>query len=780
MKLKTNLLIIFLLSSWFLVAQQSKRDSLKEVVKTHVEDTNKVNALRLLAVDYMNANPDSAIIIANQCLSLASKLSVSQNKSISNVGKKIAARVTGNIGSCYERKSEFDRALEYDNKALKMAEKIGDKLIQANNLGNIGIIYFKQGNYSKSLEFDQKALKIAKEIDNNKLITDNLNSIATIFYLQSNYPKALTYYFEALKIDEEIGNKKGVEMRLGNIGNVYYVQRDFDKAINHYNKALKISVELGDVYLQATNLGNIGVVYYELSDYETALEYYFKSLKIAEETENIPLQSNNLSNIANIYKVKSNHQKALEFYLAALKLDEQISDKQGVSVHLGKIGSLYASLRKYKKAEEYLTKALALSTELNILNLMKEHEKLLAEFYEETNRKDLAYIHFKKYIALRDSIFNEENTKLLIRTEMDHEFEKKQAVADAEHKSEMAKQAAVSEEKQRRQSVVIWSVGIGLLLVFVFAVFVLRSLRITNKQKQLIEIKNRETHEQKVLIEEKAAELAVRHKEITDSINYAERIQRSFLATKELLDANLKEYFVFFKPKDVVSGDFYWASSLRSFENLRAQSASRDNKKFALVTADSTGHGVPGAIMSILNISSLEKAVEQGLEDPADIFNHTRKTIIERLKKDGSVEGGKDGMDASITVYDFVNKKLFVTAAHNPVWIMRKNEIGATEIFEIKPEKMPVGKHDLQDVSFTTREVNLQSGDVIYTLTDGFSDQFGGENGKKFMSKNLRELLAANTHLPMQQQKEILEKIFLDWIGGNEQVDDVTVIGVKV
>lgn len=179
MKLKINLSIILLLSSLFLAAQQSKRDSLKQVVKTHSTDTNKVNALRLLAVEYMNSNPDTAIIIANQCLSLASKLSSSQNESIASVGKKVAARVTGNIGGCYERKSEFDKALEYDNKAVKMAEKIGNKLIQTINLGNIGIVYFKQGNYPKALEFDQKAMKVAKEIDNKKLQTDNLSAIGT-------------------------------------------------------------------------------------------------------------------------------------------------------------------------------------------------------------------------------------------------------------------------------------------------------------------------------------------------------------------------------------------------------------------------------------------------------------------------------------------------------------------------------------------------------------------------------------------------------------------------
>jgi serine phosphatase RsbU (regulator of sigma subunit)/HAMP domain-containing protein len=272
-------------------------------------------------------------------------------------------------------------------------------------------------------------------------------------------------------------------------------------------------------------------------------------------------------------------------------------------------------------------------------------------------------------------------------------------------------------------------------------------------EQKVIE-RTEEVVRQRHIVEEK-------HKEITDSINYAERIQRSFLATKELLDENLKDHFVFFKPKDIVSGDFYFAEKLT-------------NNSFLLATADSTGHGVPGAIMSLLNITSLEKAIENQ-DQPSDILNTTRKIIIERLKNDGSAEGGKDGMDCSVICFDFKKKKIIVSAANNPVWIVR-----GSETIEIKPDKMPVGKHDKQDVSFTQQTIDIKKGDVIYTLTDGFSDQFGGSLGKKFMSKKLRELLSKNAHLPMEEQRTILENTFISWVGDLEQIDDVTLIGVRV
>ena len=283
---------------------------------------------------------------------------------------------------------------------------------------------------------------------------------------------------------------------------------------------------------------------------------------------------------------------------------------------------------------------------------------------------------------------------------------------------------------------------------------------VKDRTSELVQ-KNALINEQKKIVEEKAAELAIRHKEITDSINYAERIQKSFLATKNHLDENLKEYFIFFKPKDVVSGDFYWSATL-------------NNGNFILCTADSTGHGVPGAIMSLLNITSLEKAIEN-FNTSAEILNATRKIIIERLKRDGSTDGGKDGMDASLCIYDFSKKLLSISAAHNPVWIVR-----GKEVIEIKPDKMPVGKHDHQQKSFTQHEISLEKGDVIFTLTDGFPDQFGGEKGKKFMSKNLRAMLHANAHLPMHELKKLLEETFNQWKGDHDQVDDVTIIGIKI
>jgi serine phosphatase RsbU (regulator of sigma subunit) len=270
-------------------------------------------------------------------------------------------------------------------------------------------------------------------------------------------------------------------------------------------------------------------------------------------------------------------------------------------------------------------------------------------------------------------------------------------------------------------------------------------------------------HKEKERINELKLEIEHKHQEIVDSVNYAQRIQRALLASARLLQDNLPEYFVLFMPKDIVSGDFYWASKL-------------NNGEFSVVTADSTGHGVPGAIMSILNISCLNEAVNaKDLVHPNEILNYTRRRIMEHMANDGSAEGGKDGMDAVICNFNFEKKTLRLAAANNPVWLIRGHEL-----IEFKPDKMPVGKAMGEIRPFTMQEFELKKNDLVVMITDGYADQFGGPKGRKFMYKPLKELLLSVCEAPLTDIKNTLTETLTSWRGKNEQVDDVCIIGVKV
>ncbi|MGE0568581.1 MAG: tetratricopeptide repeat protein [Bacteroidia bacterium] len=558
----------------------------------------------------------------------------------------------------------------------------------------------------------------------------------------------------------------------------------------------------------ANSLHGIGIIYRNRGNFDKALEYQIRSLEINEEIGYKEGIAKNLNSIGRVYEDQGDYTRALEYYQKSLKLQEDIGDKSGATLSYHNIGTLFLKQGRLVESYSYAKKNYLLSNELGFPAKIKSAAELLKEIYIKQKKFKEALEMYELEITMRDSLNNIETQKATIKQQTQYEYDKQKALDEKEHQNEIKQKEEKALAEKQRQNIIIASVSLVLLLVGVFSVFLYNRFKVTQRQKQIIELKEKETQEQKDIIEEK-------HKEITDSINYAERIQRSFLATKELLDENLSlslrgvpktfgttkqsnqeiashptgvrndnpDYFILFKPKDVVSGDFYWASEL-------------NNGNFAFVTADSTGHGVPGAIMSLLNITSLEKAIETETS-PDKILNSARKTIIERLKKDGSKDGGKDGMDCSLIAFNKDKTKLEIASANNPVWIMRTNtdtelvEVSdtqkkgastgsATQVIEIKPDKIPVGKHDRDQEPFTLHTIDVQKGDVIYTLTDGFPDQFGGAKGKKFMSKKLRELLQNICQKPLKEQQQILELTFKDWVGGLEQIDDVTLVGVRV
>lgn len=278
---------------------------------------------------------------------------------------------------------------------------------------------------------------------------------------------------------------------------------------------------------------------------------------------------------------------------------------------------------------------------------------------------------------------------------------------------------------------------------------------------QVIRNQKEEVIRQKDLVEEQKKIVETKHRQLSDSIRYAERIQRSFLASGEMLASNLNDHFIFFLPKDVVSGDFYWAGRL-------------NNGEFAILCADSTGHGVPGAIMSLLIILSVEKTIET-LNQPGDILNETRRMIIDRLEKEQKDENSRDGMDCSFISFHPDGHYIRFAGAHNPLWVVKKGELT-----EYKADRMTVGRHERDAIPFSQYEIEVEKGDMIYAFSDGMPDQFGGPSDRKYGNARLKELLISASELPAEEQKKRVEEAFFEWKGQQDQVDDVIVMGIRV
>lgn len=259
---------------------------------------------------------------------------------------------------------------------------------------------------------------------------------------------------------------------------------------------------------------------------------------------------------------------------------------------------------------------------------------------------------------------------------------------------------------------------------------------------------------QKIQLEEK-------NKDITDSIHYAKRIQRALFASDSLMQKNLPEHFIFYKPKDIVSGDFYWAE--------------KKDSGFMLAVCDCTGHGVPGAFMSLLGVSFLnEIAKGRNISKPDEVLNQLREEIIRAMNPEGTYSG-KDGMDAVLCRFNFEKMELSFAGANNPLWIVRNNILE-----EHETDNFPIGMHEGEIKPFTLRSAKIEKGNMIYLCTDGYSDQFGGPKGKKFKPKQLKDLLASVSKEPLTEQKKLLENKFNEWKKELEQVDDVLLIGIRV
>jgi serine phosphatase RsbU (regulator of sigma subunit) len=627
--------------------------------------------------------------------------------------KKQMSTALNTQGASFYFKGDLAKAIDYYTKSLKIREELGNKIGIAMSLGNIGVIYEKQGNYANAIEYYARSLKIREETGDKKGIASTLNNIGNIYHRQGNYKKAMYYFSRSLKIREEIGNKKDIAQSLNNIGNIYDDQGDYAKALDYHTKSLKIKEEIVDKRGIAMSLNNIGAIYSDQGDYAKAIDYYTRSLKISVE----------------------------------------IGSKNGIAYSLNNIGNIYYEQGDYDKALEKSTEALGIAQEIGVVKRIEHASNNLWKINKKLGKHRQALEMHELYIQMRDSILSIENKEAIIHQGFKYEYEKEQALADAKHNELMhikSEQIKTKNEKIEKERVIKYSLFIGMFIVIASLFVIFKNLRKTRKQKRVIE-------QQKEVVELAHDELEEKNQEIIDSIIYAKRIQSAILPSIKVVKEYLKESFILYKPKDVVAGDFYWMEH-------------RDNKVL-FAAADCTGHGVPGAMVSVVCNNALNRSVrEHGLTDPGEILSKTREIVVAEFEK--SEEEVKDGMD--IALCSLEGMKLQYAGAHNPLWIIRNGAI-----IETKANKQPVGKFYRTD-SFTTHSFDLEAGDSIYIFSDGYVDQFGGEEGKKFKAKAFRELLRSIQDKPMEEQKTSIDEIFETWKSDLEQIDDVCVIGVRV
>ena len=690
-------------------------DSLNTELKKAKHDTTKALIyLKLSEVCSLN----EIIAFSNSAITICNKNLKNDLQKESNSYLSYKARALGNIGFFYSENEKFETALKYYDSSRVIQERIKDKTSLAVTFNNIGYVYELQGLVEKALECYFKSLKLHEELNNKLELTSCYNNIGSLFDELGDDVSALEYYKKSLALKEVINDKKGIATVLNNIGLVYYNQNDLTKAMDYYNRSLLINEELKNTVGISISLDNVGGIYQIRGDLTQALFYFNKSLTLQEIDKNYDGQIVSHTSIGEVYFAKKDYNKAKEHALIALKYSVEYGYVDQIRLSANRLYLIYMKQNQFEKAIE-----------------MRNLE-----------------------IQMRDSVINEKTKKASLKSQIRYEYEKK-AIEDSLLVVEERKLTTLQLKQEKTQRFALY-IGLGLSLIFIG--FVFNRFKVTQRQKNIIELKEQETKKQNIIITQQKELVEEKQNEISDSINYAKRIQTSFLANEMEFKNHFKDYFILFKPKDVVSGDFYWATSIES--------------KLFICVADSTGHGIPGAFMSLLNISLLNESVlSRNYTSTIDILNFIRNILILGLKPDETGQGGNDGMDCSLIIIDFKTLEMEFSGANNPLWIIRQNNV-----IELKADKMPVGRSPKETVSFSSQKFQLQKNDLIFGFTDGFPDQFGGPKGKKFKYKQLEELLLSTSNEPMEIQKQKLDEVFENWKGSLDQIDDVCIIGMRV
>jgi len=669
----------------------------------------------------------------------------------------------------------LQQSIKFSTQALELAVNLDNLELQRNVLTILGAAYFYEGNYDSAkitwlqaidvlerLEelYADDSIRLAVYRDNHAMF---LNNVGVVYKNAGEYDKAIEYYQQNLRIQEQLGSTVQMARSRANIGNVYYFfGLDYDKALEYYNAALELFRQHSEDYKDyneeeykdgrdgmASIYLNIGMVYKEEDNLGFANDNFRRALRIYEELDNKMGIANTQSQIGLVYLEGGSYQEALDATMNALNVNREIGRRKESADALGNIGDIYYEWGRYLDALNYYNQSLELDEELNLKKEVFDTYKDISESYAALGNYRLALENYETYNMLKDSSIREENLNQISEMETKYETEK------VGRENELLNtQNILQVTELKRQRVMIYSL-IGIFVVILGSAFLLfRAYKAIKQANFLLE-------EQNIEIKHQRDQIFQQKQEITDSIHYASRIQTAILPPETLLD-NLTDHFILYKPRDIVSGDYYWMTQ-------------KDNKTIVLA-ADCTGHGVPGAFMSMLGISFLNEIVNKGDSTlPNDIMNNLRDNVVNSLHQTGEEGEQQDGMDLALCVIDNDKTKLWFAGAYNPLYIYRNDEL-----IEIKPDKMPIGIHKEKSDSFTNNEIPIQEGDVLYMFSDGYVDQFGGPKAKKFMSKKFKELLLSIYQKPMKEQRDILDTTIEDWKGNVEQIDDILVIGIRV
>lgn len=686
-------------------------------------------------------------------------LQVSAQKKLPN-GKAIPDTSTINhtldIGREYVKKGQFYEATSYIHSGRQQSRQINYIAGIMRSYNMEANLLCRKGKYPEAVECADSALGLAFQFKDSTTLSLSYMIMGNIQCYMGKYAKGMEFYFKGLAIEEKAKVQPYAHWFYSNIGNLYYDQKNYTKALEYSHKAIKAEEKAGDKQAMLNTCSNLGQIYSSLGKNDSALHYYDLALKISEETNDGFGISTAVVNMSGLYTKMKNYDKATVYSMRGYKIAKAKGFTDLTAYALSNLGTINKELNQFDVAENYFIEAAGIAKKMGSTILMKETYYKLASLYNEKNDFNKAYDYYKLYSETKDSLLNQENSKLITEMNTKYTTEKKEKEIELLKKNEDIQKLELAKKKNEldSQRTISISAFAGFILLMIVAILMFSRYQLKKKA-------NNQLQQAFNLIEEKNSLIEKSNLMITDSIVYAKRIQDAILpATEDLSKALSEEFFIFYKPTQIVSGDFYWCSS--------------QNDKTIFVVADCTGHGVPGAFMSMIGNTLLNEIVnERKITCTKKIAELLDKKIIHALHQHSDSEQ-YDGMDISICCVDKINKEINFTGAHHSMYVCNG------EVLKIKGDPYSIGGAQQQNTkNYSAQKISYKENQRLYFLTDGYCDQSGGQSNKRFGSVKFEKILQEMQELKMQDQKELLETTFNEWKGTTNQRDDVLVVGIK-
>lgn len=662
------------------------------------------------------------------------------------------------IGEVYRMQSVYQTALYYYGECMKMAEKAGDKEQLDFCLSSIGEVYHDQADNINAMAYYNKSIKVAEEINDRSDIAECLSSLADIYNVEADYVKALEYYNKAVKIEKEEKDDANLDYSYVGMGNIYKEEKDYTNALNSYKVAMSIAQQVSDKGLYNSCLELIGEIYRDQGNYAEALNYYNKVIALANKIQDDDNLASAYYDMGEVYSMLQDKVEALEYYNRALNISRNNKSNQMIANCLYGMGEIYVKTGLVQKAKDFAEQSLKASQASHEPAGIQNAARLYSQATEKLGDYKTALAMHQLFTKMKDSISNIEEIKKF--STIEYKSKEEQLQSEEEKTTAVFKaEADKNKAELKRQETLRYAYIGGILLVLLFSGIVYRGLLQNKKKALIISRQKEEVERQKSFAEQQKALVDEKNKEIVDSINYAKRLQDAILPPVQMIEEHLPDSFILYKPKAIVAGDFYWMEKI--------------GDEILIAAADCTGHGVPGAMVSVVCSNALNRAVKEfHLREPGEILDKVRELVVETFERSGS--DVKDGMDISLCSLNTQTCEMKWSGANNPLWYMEDNQLK-----EIDPDKQPIGKYD-RIMPFKTHRLKLKKGDTVYLFSDGFADQFGGEKGKKFKYRQIQNKIMELASASLKQQGEVLHRVFEDWKGMLEQVDDVLMIGIRL